>query len=73
MGHFIPSPPCWLVGQLCEIIARGGDGEQCGRLNEKLTLFFEKKMSTVGLLAANALQGPHRCGLGGTITVLQKM
>ena len=41
--------------------------------NEKLTLFFfEKKMSTVGLLAANALQGPQRCGLGGTITVLEK-
>jgi len=40
--------------------------------NEKLTLFFEKKMSTVGLLAANALQGPQRCGLGGTITVIQK-
>ena len=40
--------------------------------NEKLTLFFEKKMSTIGLLAANALQGPQRCGLGGTITALQK-
>lgn len=41
--------------------------------NEKLTLFFEKKMSTVGLLAANAHQGPQRCDLGGTITALQKM
>ena len=34
--------------------------------------WFFRKMSTVGLLAANALQGPQWCGLGGTITVLQK-
>ena len=70
VGHFHPFPTM-LVGWSTEWdYCKWGQWRAMRPIIK--SWFFRGKMSTAGLLAANALQGPHRCGLGGTITVLQK-